>query len=311
MLRSLVVLMALVTGVAACSLDEGGLATDDAGGDAIMVLEAAAEGGDDAGTDGGADVGPIVLPDASPGCDAGATDLLVTTAAGCPLGTTTESFVTAPVASAGACGCAACTATAQPACAGNLTFGWGVSNACGAGSWNMAAAASCTAFQSTFNAIDYNYWSKLAPTPGTCTATPDPHLGQVTTTQLTRCVISAQTPDVACAAEQAGGYRLCVPYGAGCSGKYSASVDVGTAPTLTCAACSCALTAAACAIEYYGDSNCAQLNYTRLLDGKCTATSHPQGNSHFKTRPTDPTCATSPGAPTVGLANATRMCCTP
>lgn len=297
--------------IAACGLYEGGAAIDDGGiaGDAAADTGATDSGsGGDADGGGGADV--VVLPEAG-GCDAGATSLIVTSAGGCPQGTTVENLVTNPVAGGGACACGACVPTTQPNCAGAVTFAWGGSNSCSSGPWNLNASSSCTAFQSTFNAADYNRWSQLLPTAGACNAPTQANLGQVQTTPVTRCVIPAQSPEIACAAEQAGGFRLCVPYNAGCSGKYSAVVDVGTAPTLFCSACACSLTATTCTVEYHGNSQCNQLKYKRLLDGQCASTGNPQGNAYFKAYPTDPTCTPTAGAPTTGLANANRLCCTP
>lgn len=298
-------------GAAACGLFAGGLGAQDdaaappegeAGADTWAPADAAVP-------EGGSDVAD--LPDANAGCDAGATSLVVTTGPGCPNGTTEENLVTGPVAGAGACGCGACTPTAPPTCSGAVTFSWGGTNNCVRGALVYNASSACTWFGFTFTAADYNRWSALVPAAGSCTAQKQENPQNVTTSPIKRCLIPPQSTELACAAEQAGGYRLCVPYGAGCSGKYSALVEVGTGATVSCAACSCALTATTCTVEYHGNNTCTNLKYTRALDGQCTATGNPQDSSHFTAYPTNSTCTTSPGTATPGLAAATRMCCTP
>lgn len=265
--------------------------------------------------DGGALDAPgmddVVLPLDGGACDAGATSLLVTTAAGCPQGTTVENLATNPVAGANACACGACTPTTQPNCAGNATFSWGPNNNCSQSSASYSVGAACTSFGITFNAVAYNAWTTINPTVGACTATAVGNPQNVTTTPLKQCVIPAQSPEIACAAQQAGGYRLCVPYGAGCSGMYSVAVDVGTGPDVSCAACTCSLTAGTCQIEYFGDSNCTQSKFTELLDGQCRATNSPQGNAYYKAYPVNLQCKPTAGAATPKLANASRLCCTP
>lgn len=261
----------------------------------------------------------VVLPETGMDCDAGVlsgTSMLVLAgASGCPVGTTEEDLVTDPVVGMNACTCGMCTPTTQPSCSGMSDWTWGTSNACTPGGpmgFNFTSGQ-CTPEGNTIaNLAAYNKWTTLSPSAGVCTAAAQPDKSKVTSTPLARCIVPANRQDILCGAQVAGGYKFCVAANdGGCQAPYTQGVIAGSDTTLGCADCACALTATGCTIEYHNDSNCTSLKLSRAADGTCAATGSVGPVSYFKVFPSGVSCQTSPGLPKLGLANATRMCCTP
>ena len=89
---------------------------------------------------------------------------------------------------------------------------------------------------------------------------------------------------------------------------------LGSAPSVTCGACSCAVSGQKCTnahFRLYEDDSCAKLTDDFVSDGSCTGVQNATG-PHRSFRYTATGAATfTPGAsvPTVDLADAATLCC--
>jgi hypothetical protein len=313
--RAAAIVGVLGLGLGACGVFLGGPDEMIAAGDSGPLPDGAIDGAID-------DVSMmhdvVTLPETGMDCDAGAmataTMLVLAGASGCPMGTMEEDLVTNPVADAGACTCGACMPTMKPQCNGMSTWTWGGTNQCSPGNKPFTFTDSqCLAQGGNIpNLAAYNQWSTLTPSAGTCTAMSQADNSKVGSTPLARCIVPAMRQDILCGAELAGGYKFCVPANdGGCSAPYTDGVIAGSATTLGCTDCGCTLTASSCTIEYHHDANCTTLLLSRTMDNTCTATNGVGPIDHFKIFAANPQCTPTPGSAKTGLANSTRMCCTP
>ncbi len=296
-------------GLAACGLEQGGL------------LSAA----------GDSDGGTGAVGDSAPACGYDAQSCAAVMGAGwtpvayaesalaCPAGYGSEQHPVAdPSPTPAACVCNV-TATVPPDCqTGQVTTRYDVdlfvAYCYSPGATFSVAGGAC-------NKRDIGYFQHgsqqpIAPTAGSCAAAPTADPSAVLVSTATTCEPRDCAGDL-CSGVAPAGFLSCVthPGQVDCPAGFGARKrTLGSAPSVTCGACSCAVSGQKCTnahFRLYEDDSCAKLTDDFVSDGSCTGVQNATG-PHRSFRYTATGAATfTPGAsvPTVDLADAATLCC--
>ena len=315
--------MAVALGaLAACGLDESGLAPIDGGGDSIVVPE------------GGADVVADVAPDVPlpPSCattdlsclgfDAGAPDgwapyVVALGDAGCPSGDYTGSaWVTNPSVASG-CSCS-CTPSGSWTCPSTLT----VKNGLNCGSTSTVNPNQCTAQTSAHIEVD-----PVAATNNNVTCSADASAPVTIAESLSLCAPGCDAGAQGLCAQPSGSRCIVAEGVQACPDNSFTQHVVGASATGSCAPCSCDIGAApscnAAATVYYGygnfpnhtaDDKCqtgGQFTTQQLsLNGTCQAANDFYDSFTVAWTPLgETTCTTSGGGGDAGLSSPKTVCC--
>jgi hypothetical protein len=296
-------------GLVACGLEQGGLqsAADDLDGSAGAAA------------------------DSAPACGYDAQSCAAVTAAGwtpvayaesalaCPAGYGGEQHPIAdPSPTPAACVCNV-TATVLPDCqTGQVTTRYDVdlfvAYCYSAGLTFSVAGGACN--KHDFGYFQHGSQQPIAPAGGSCAAAPTADPSAVLVTTATTC----QPRDCAgglCSGVAPTGFLSCVthPGQVDCPAGFGARKrTLGSAPSVTCGACPCAVSGQKCTDAHfflYEDDKCAKLTDDFVSDGSCKGVQSATGAHRSYRYAAKATATFTPGAsvPTVDLADALTLCC--
>ncbi len=197
----------------------------------------------------------------------------------CPSGTTSHDVVTGGDAGAGACTCA-CSVTSAVGCeTGTLQLAGGTASTCGGATTSVGVASEfCAPLSATMTMPAYMAVAALPPS-GTCSATATAHPGTVAEDDVRWCEVGdAGEPAGACGAAAPSGFSACIahPGDVACpgAGPFTARVVVADDFSLTCSACSCAVTGSCgrATVAFFSDQSCNDSIIGLDADGTCDPT---------------------------------------
>lgn len=323
-MRSLgVVVLALCAG---CSLEEGGLAptVGDAGTQDVASFDVNA----DVTADVVEEPGPPLPCTSDASVCSGAvpggwtlTMFAANRATACPVNSTAEDVVANPGFTAGACTCS-CTITKQPTCeTGQVTAKWANDSACG-NSWTqptIATPGQCMPFPNPVTVGNYNQFTKLGFTTGTCSGTATPDNNKLTSTPMRTCAPTTACAEDVCNGQVPSGMRSCITSTGDVTcpaGPFSdKAAVVGPNATLscdTCTSCNVSGTCGTATVKYWDDAACTIARGTLTANGACNPTTN-QHVSHFtyECPVQGVACNAGTSAPTATLATKRTICCRP
>lgn len=241
----------------------------------------------------------------------------------CPSNSTTADIVENPIANAGACPCS-CVIGTQPSCVlGSMTGKYGGDANCNStnwGPWSFTTAGQCVDLGVSVTLLDYNQFSKLPLTKGTCTTSPQPDTSKLSSTPMRACVPSAACAEDVCSGQVPAGLRSCIssPGNVSCpAGPFTdKAAVVGTGATLACDACTACNVAASCngtaTVKYWDDINCTVAKGSITADGMCNATANQHTNHITYENPVQGVaCNAGTSAAKADLTAKRTVCCRP
>jgi hypothetical protein len=262
-----------------------------------------------------------------------------TRSSACPAGFTRQStdIVQAPPSGTAQCSCGTCTVTSPPTCdSGSIPVHYDNVPGAGAGTCSLVAQpgtgplvnnppGSCGTdlYQGSYSAFDISYESPAAA-GGACTAKAAP-AGPLTTTAERVCAADGSQSSTCnghgCPLSIAAPFKVCIMAMASMScptGPLSVRNEVGTSGSLSCADCSCSVTAnCSGTVTLYTDAACTKGPYAVPADGSCNPVNKQKASYssyvYSGGSPTNVSCTASAGAgpPSVDLVNQATICCAP
>lgn len=319
---------ALAFACAACGITATGQLVDEDGGGVGSIDGGPANTGGDAvapGDDGGT-VTPIdsTAPCAPDACalpdlgDAGTSPPALAffgdRTSACPSGFDTVDVIEKPTPGAGACTCGACTKGAVNCNSGGIpTFYDNGNGTCGtSGAQHQANDGVCRNQSGQFGA-NASVGATTAVTSGCTVASSTPAKPAVTVTSERICRMQASTCASALCPTPPAGMKLCavVDGDAACPASLPTKHVVADDFTMTCATCSCSVTATCTGtLGFYPSLNCGG-SPKNLSTGVCTSTSSAsfQSTKWVGTVLTDTCNLGAAPAPSIALVGMKTICC--